>query len=79
MGQLAGKLDADALRKLANNPSATRFMDARTGHINVIKEIEGKVIRIDAPRDEMKIIFAGPIRHNQVKNLLGKGDFIPLP
>lgn len=34
MGQLAGKLDADALEKLGNNSSATRFMDARTGHIN---------------------------------------------
>lgn len=79
MGQLAGKLDADALQKLANNPSATRFMDARTGHINVIQEVEGKLIRITVPRDEMKIISVGPIRPNQVKNLLGKGDFVPLP
>lgn len=79
MGQLAGKLDADALQKLANNPSATRFMDARTGHINVIQEVEGRLIRITVPRDEMKIISVGPIRPNQVKNLLGKGDFVPLP
>uniref|UniRef100_UPI001F47544D DUF637 domain-containing protein n=1 Tax=Pseudomonas syringae TaxID=317 RepID=UPI001F47544D len=79
MGQLAGKLDAEALQKLANNPGATRFMDARTGHINVIQEVEGKLIRITVPRDEMKIISVGPIRPNQVKNLLGKGDFVPLP
>nr|WP_123723008.1 DUF637 domain-containing protein [Pseudomonas lini] len=79
MGQLAGKLDADALQRLANNPSATRFMDSRTGHINVIQEVEGKLIRITVPRDEMKIISVGPIRPNQVKNLLGKGDFVPLP
>ncbi|MCV4291164.1 DUF637 domain-containing protein [Pseudomonas capsici] len=79
MGQLAGKLDADALQKLANNPSASRFMDARTGNINVIQEVEGKLIRITVPRDEMKIISVGPIRPNQVKNLLGKGDFVPLP
>ncbi len=79
MGQLAGKLDADALQKLANNPSATRFMDARTGHINVIQEVKGKLIRITVPRDEMKIISVGPIRPNQVKNLLSKGDFVPLP
>ncbi len=79
MGQLAGKLDADTLQKLANNPSATRFMDARTGHINVIQDVEGKLIRITVPRDEMKIISVGPIRSNQVKNLLGKGDFVPLP
>ncbi|MFG6205756.1 hypothetical protein [Pseudomonas retamae] len=55
MGQLAGKLDADTLQILANNPSATRFMDARTGHINVIQEVEGKLIRITVPRDEMKL------------------------
>ncbi|WP_439863550.1 hemagglutinin repeat-containing protein [Pseudomonas antarctica] len=79
MGQLAGKLDADALQKLANNPSATRVMDARTGNINVIQEVEGKLIRITVPRDEMKIISVGPIRPNQVKNLLDKGDFVPLP
>lgn len=79
MGQLAGKLDASALQKLANNPSATRYMDARTGHINVIQEVEGKLIRITVPRDEMKIISVGPIRPNQVKNLLSKGDFVPLP
>lgn len=79
MRQLAGKLDADALQKLANNPGATRFMDVRTGHINVIQEVEGKLIQITVPRDEMRIISVGPIRPNQVKNLLGKGDFVPLP
>ncbi|MGE8637140.1 MAG: hypothetical protein ACN6PR_00765, partial [Achromobacter sp.] len=79
MGQLAGKLDVDALQKLANNPGAARFLDARTGHINIIQEVEGKLIRITVPRDEMKIISVGPIRSNQVKNLLGKGDFVPLP
>ena len=79
MGQLARKLDGDALQKLANNPGAARFLDARTGHINIIQEVEGKLIRITVPRDEMKIISVGPIRSNQVKNLLGKGDFVPLP
>ncbi|KRP45666.1 hypothetical protein TU75_20740 [Pseudomonas poae] len=74
MGKFAGKLDADALQKLANHPSATRFMDARTRHINVIQEVEGKLIRITVTRDEMKIISVGPIRPNQVKNLLDKGD-----
>lgn len=54
-------------------------MDVRTGHINVIQEVEGKLIQITVPRDEMRIISVGPIRPNQVKNLLGKGDFVPLP
>lgn len=39
MGQLAGKLDANALQKLANSPGATRVLDTRTGHINVIQEV----------------------------------------
>jgi hypothetical protein len=79
MGQLAGKLDASALQELANSPGATRVLDARSGHINVIQEVEGKLLRITVPRDEMKIISVGPIRPNQVQNLLNKGDFVPLP
>lgn len=47
--------------------------------MNVIQEVEGKLIQTTVPRDEMKIISVGPIRHNQIKNLLGKGDFVPLP
>jgi len=78
MGQLAGKLDADALQKLANNSSATRFMDARTGHINVIQVVEGKLIRMTVPRDG-GVVSVGPITPNQIKNFLGKGDFVPLP
>jgi len=50
-----------------------------TDPINVIQEVEGKLNRITVPRDEMKIISIGPIRPNQVKNLLDKGDFVPLP
>jgi filamentous hemagglutinin len=67
MGQLAGKLDADDLQKLANNPSATRFMGVRTGNINVIQEVEGELIRITVPRDEMRIISVGPIRPTKLK------------
>ncbi|MFG6205755.1 hypothetical protein [Pseudomonas retamae] len=57
-----------SLQKHANNPSATQFMDARTGHINVIQEVEGKLIRIIVPRDKMKIISVRPIKFNQVKS-----------
>lgn len=78
MGQLAGKLTTADLEKLANSPNALRVMDSRSGHINVIQEVDGKLLRITVPRDEMKIISVGPIRQNQVNNLIKKGDFVPL-
>ncbi|WP_417820305.1 hemagglutinin repeat-containing protein [Terasakiella sp.] len=78
MGSLRGKLSNDDLQRLVNTPNATRVLDNRSGHINVIQEIEGKIIRITVPRDSFKIISVGPIRENQVKNLINKGDFTPL-
>ncbi len=63
---------------IRNNPNATRVLDNRSGNINVIQEVEGKTLRITVPRDDMKIISVGPIRPNQVQNLLEKGDFTPL-
>jgi hypothetical protein len=51
LGPLAGRISLDDLQGLANNPSARRVFDARTGNINVIQEIEGRLIRITVPRD----------------------------
>jgi len=79
MGSLQGRLSNDDIRNLLNTPDATRVLDARSGHINVIQEVEGRLVRITVPRDEAKIISVGPIRHNQVTNLIGRGDFILLP
>lgn len=78
MGRLQGKLTNDDLQQLANKPNAMRVLDNRSGNINVIQEVEGKTLRITVPRDDMKIISVGPIRPNQVQNLLEKGDFTPL-
>lgn len=78
MGQLAGKLDNQRLQNLANNPNAMRILDTRSGHINIIQEIDGKLFRITVPANEMKIISVGPICSNQVTNLINKGQFIPL-
>lgn len=79
LGSLSGKLNAAELQKLANNPAAVRVYDARSGHINVIQSVDGKLLRITVPNNEMKIISVGPIRPNQVKNLIEKGSFVPLP
>lgn len=78
MGRLQGKITNDDLQQLANNPNAMRVLDNRSGNINVIQEVEGKTLRITVPRDDMKIMSVGPIRPNQVNNLLEKGDFTPL-
>ncbi|HHS3121464.1 TPA: VENN motif pre-toxin domain-containing protein [Yersinia enterocolitica] len=79
LGSLSGKLNVAELQKLANNPAAVRVYDARSGHINVIQSVDGKLLRITVPNNEMKIISVGPIRPNQVKNLIEKGSFVPLP
>lgn len=51
----------------------------KPGRPKGLQEVEGKLIRITVPRDEMKIISVGPIRPSQVRNLLSQGDLIPLP
>lgn len=79
LGSLAGRITPADLQRLANNPAARRVLDARSGNINVIQEVEGRLIRITVPRDAHRIISVGPIRANQVENLLRSGDFVPLP
>lgn len=79
LGPLAGRLTLSDLERLANNPQARRVYDARSGNINVIQEVEGRLIRITGPGNAHKIISVGPIRANQVENLIRSGDFIPLP
>jgi hypothetical protein len=79
LGRLAGRLTPDDLQRLANNPSAARYFDARTGNINVIQNVQGVTLRITTPRDAMRIISVGPIRARQVANRVSAGDFLPLP
>ncbi|MFQ6293147.1 VENN motif pre-toxin domain-containing protein [Yersinia enterocolitica] len=54
LGSLSGKLNVAELQKLANNPAAVRVYDARSGHINVIQSVDGKLLRITVPNNEMK-------------------------
>jgi hypothetical protein len=79
MGTLAGKLTADDLQRLANNPAALRVLDARTGNINVIQDVGGQLVRITVPSDAMKIISVGPIQTRNITNSLERGDFVRLP
>ncbi|MCR4308079.1 MAG: hypothetical protein NUV80_05980 [Candidatus Berkelbacteria bacterium] len=81
MGRLKGKLGADDLQKFANNPNAQRFKDLRVnnfGNTNVIQEIDGKLMRITTAGDQSIIISIGPIRTNQVNNLVSRGAYVPL-
>jgi hypothetical protein len=51
LGQLAGRLTPGRLHELLSNPTAQRFLDVKSGHINVIQEVEGVLLRITTPRD----------------------------
>ena len=82
LGDLAGKLKPADLQRLLNEPDALRVRDLRPdnfGNINVIQDVEGKLLRITVPGNEFKIISVGPIRPNQVNNLLESGAFQKLP
>ncbi|WP_210490980.1 RHS repeat-associated core domain-containing protein [Patulibacter sp. SYSU D01012] len=79
MKHLQGKLGPADLQKLINEPSALRMLDTRSGHINVVQDVEGVPLRITTPRDEFTIISVGPMRPRQVPNGLKSGRFLPLP
>jgi filamentous hemagglutinin len=71
-------LTINDLQRLVNNKDALKVLDKRSGHINVIQQVEGNLIRITTTADDMKIISVGPIRQNQIDNLISKGEFVPL-
>lgn len=60
LGSLTGKLNVDDLLRLANNPSAQRFLDTRSNNINIIQEVEGRLLRITLSGDSQRIISVGP-------------------
>jgi RHS repeat-associated protein len=78
LGPLQGKLTTSELQELANRPGAQYLYDARSANINVIQDVDGVLLRITSASDEFKIISVGPIRANQVANLIKRGDFIPI-
>ncbi len=78
MGDLAGKLNIQSLNKLANNPDAQFIYDSGTGHINIVQNVEGRLLRITVPRDSFKIISVGPIQERNLRNSIVNGRYIPL-
>jgi hypothetical protein len=78
LGNLAGLLDEAKLNQLLNSPTAQRFLDANSGHINIIQSVEDKLLRITVTKDEFKIISVGPIRANGITNGIENARFIPL-
>lgn len=78
LGELAGKLDINSLNKLATNPNAQFLYDSGTGHINIVQNVEGKLLRITVPRDTFKIISVGPIQERNLINSITAGRFIPI-
>ena len=78
LGSLAGKLDEAKLNQLLNSPNAQRFLDANSGHINIIQTVEDRLLRITVTRDEFKIISVGPIKANGITKGIENARFIPL-
>lgn len=79
LGPLAGKLTPERLNGLLNNPAAQRVFDTTTGHINIIQEVEGTLLRITVPRDAFRIISVGPLRARNIQNSIESGRFVPMP
>jgi hypothetical protein len=78
LGNIAGKLDEAKLNTLLNAPGAQRFLDANSGHINIIQQVEDKLLRITVTRDQFKVISVGPIRPSGLTNGIENARFIPL-
>jgi len=78
LGNLAGKLDIQSLNKLATNSNAQFLYDTGTGHINIVQNVEGKVLRITVPRDTFKIISVGRLQERNLLNSIENGRFIPI-
>ena len=72
------KIDKRKMLELLENPSAQRLFDTKSNHINVIQEIQGKLVRITVLKDEFKVISTGIMKQNGLKNGITKGRFIPL-
>jgi filamentous hemagglutinin len=71
-------LTTSDLQRLAVNSKADFYYDVRSGNINVIQEVDGRLLRITTPSDVNKIISVGPIRANQVQNLIKRGAYVPI-
>jgi hypothetical protein len=78
MGRLQGKLTVDDLNRLVNNPNARVYWDARSNNINIIQEVDGKLLRITVARDKTQIISVGPLQERNITNSVGRGDWIDM-
>ena len=78
LGELAGKITPEEIVDLANNRAGKAFLDTKSGHINYIQELEGKLFRITTSKDEFKIISVGPIRERNLVNSVRNGRFKPI-
>ncbi|QNP55999.1 polymorphic toxin-type HINT domain-containing protein [Tessaracoccus defluvii] len=76
LGALTSKLNPEALQDLAHNPSAQYMMDTASGHINIVQEIDGVLLRLTTASDEFKIISVGRMRPSQLRNGLSWGRFV---
>ncbi|BAC88152.1 polymorphic toxin-type HINT domain-containing protein [Gloeobacter violaceus] len=85
LGGLAGQLTEERLNRLINEPGARRFLDAGPinvspfdkPNINVIQEVQGRLLRITVASDKFEIISVGPIRERNIINSIRSGRYVP--
>jgi hypothetical protein len=78
LGPLAGKISAEQLQELVNNPSALRFLDTTSGNTNTVQLLSGRLLRITTSGgDPTKIISVGPMQRNGLFNGIANGRFVP--
>ena len=78
LGSLQGKLTEADLQQLVNSPTAHRLYDTATRNVNIIQEVDGKLIRVTVAGDKFKIISVGPKQPNGVENGIKNGRFVPI-
>ena len=76
LGAFTSELNPEALQDLAHNPRAQYMMDTVSGHVNIVQEIDGVLLRLTTESDELKIIPVGRMRPSQLRNGLSQGRFV---
>ncbi len=81
MQGLQGRLTADDINGLLNNPNAVRFMNRANLAISVVQDAPGMThpLRITVSDTRMEVISLGPIDWSRVRNRIAAGDYILLP
>jgi hypothetical protein len=78
LGPLAGRYRVDDLQSLMHSPGSRAYFDTATRNMNVVREVDGVLLRITTAGDEFRIISVGRLRQAQLQNGISNGRFVPI-